>query len=86
MTSKPKQILVRPENLIKIPEVKKKLKLDSIDVMELLFALDMFRGFYLEGRYNDVYSYKERIDEAHWYLDFANLIADGAITRQANVS
>ena len=61
-----------------------KLKLDSIDVMELLFALNMFRGFYLEDRYNDRYSYKDRIEEAHWHLDFANLIVDEAIKRQVN--
>ena len=56
-------------------------KLDKIDVQELLFCLDMFRGFYLEGRYNDKFSYGKRIEEAHWYLDFANLILDEAMKK-----
>ena len=29
------------------------MKLEKIDIQELLFCLDMFRGFYLEDRYND---------------------------------
>ena len=54
------------------------MKLEKIDIQELLFCLDMFRGFYIEGRYNDKFSYRKRIEEAHWYLDFANLILDEA--------
>tara|TARA_Y100001951_G_C11088949_1_gene155598 strand:- start:150 stop:323 length:174 start_codon:yes stop_codon:yes gene_type:complete len=57
------------------------MKLDKIDVQELLFCLDMFRGFYLEGRYNDRFSYYERINEAHWYLDFADLILSEALKK-----
>ena len=56
-------------------------KLDKVDVQELLFCLDMFKGFYLEGRYNDTFSYYERINEAHWYLDFANLVLDEALKK-----
>jgi hypothetical protein len=57
------------------------MKLEKIDIQELLFCLDMFKGFYLEGRYNDTFSYYERINEAHWYLDFANLVLDEALKK-----
>ena len=57
------------------------MRLDKIDVQELLFCLDMFRGFYLEGRYNDKFSYYERINEANWYLDFADLILSEALKK-----
>ena len=57
------------------------MKLSEIDIIELLFCLDMFRGFYLEGRYNDTFSYYERINEANWYLDFADLILSEALKK-----
>ena len=55
--------------------------LDSVDINQILWHLDMFRGFYLEDRYNKRFSYKDRVDEAHWHLDMANLIVDEAIKR-----
>ena len=58
-----------------------KMKLEKIDIQELLFCLDMFRGFYLEDRYNDKFSYRKRIEEAHWYLDFADLILNEAMKK-----
>ncbi len=57
------------------------MKLDQIDINELIFCLDMFKGIYLEGRYDHMFSYKDRIEEAHWYLDFANLILDEALKK-----
>ena len=55
------------------------MKLDNIDIRQVLWALFMFKRFYLEDKYNDNYSYKQRIEEAHWYLDYANGILDRAI-------
>ena len=55
--------------------------LDSVDIGQILWHLDMFRGFYLEDRYNKRFSYKERIEEAHWHLDMANMIVDLSVKR-----
>mgnify|MGYP001093648303 CR=1 FL=1 len=55
------------------------MKLASGGIQQVLWALVMFKGFYLEDRYNDRFSYKQRIKEAHWYLDYANGILDRAI-------
>jgi hypothetical protein len=61
------------------------MKLDETDIHELLFCLDMFKGFYLEGRYDNKFSYRQRIEEAHWYLDFADLILNEAMKEKKPV-
>ena len=62
------------------------MKLDSGGIQQVLWALMMFKGFYLEDRYNDRFSYKQRIKESHWYLDYANGILDRAIKGKPKVS
>ena len=53
-----------------------KLYLNELDVIELKFALDMFRDIYINNIHN--MKYKEKMREAHWYIDYALLICKNA--------
>ena len=53
-----------------------KLYLSELDVIELQFALGMFKDIYINNIYN--MKYKEKMQEAHWYADYALLICKNA--------
>jgi hypothetical protein len=53
-----------------------KLYLNELDIIELQFALDMFRDIYINNIHN--MKYKEKMREAHWYADYALLICKNA--------
>ena len=53
-----------------------KLYLSELDVIELEFALGMFRDIYINNIHN--MKYKEKMEEAHWYIDYALLICKNA--------
>ena len=53
-----------------------KLYLSELDVIELEFALGMFKDIYINNIHN--MKYKEKMQEAHWYADYALLICKNA--------
>ena len=53
-----------------------KLYLSELDVIELEFALGMFRDIYINNIHN--MKYKEKMEEAHSYIDYALLICKNA--------
>ena len=53
-----------------------KLYLSELDVIELEFALGMFKDIYINNIHN--MKYKEKMREAHWYADYALLICKNA--------
>ena len=53
-----------------------KLYLNELDIIELQFALGMFRDIYINNIHN--MKYKEKMREAHWYADYALLICKNA--------
>ena len=53
-----------------------KLYLSELDIIELEFALGMFRDIYINNIHN--MKYKEKMREAHWYADYALLICKNA--------
>ena len=60
------------------------MKLDSIDINQVLWAVRMFKHMYIEQRYG--YKQKEMLDWSHWFLDYANGILDRAIEGKPEVS
>ena len=60
-----------------IQEGHKKMKLDKIDIQQVLWAVQMFKYMYIQQRYKC--ERKKMLEWSHSYLDYANGILDRAL-------